>query len=125
VLEFSYPDPHVAQRVDAELVSGFVGRNLRIRSASAATTDFLKDELRAAEDPAIKTRIQSQLNQAESSEFQLHETFRVLNPASLPQSPFFPKRGLFGVGGLFVGLVGGLIVAAIAGWRRRSAVASV
>jgi hypothetical protein len=123
LLEFAYSDPHVAQRVDEELASGLVTSNLRIRSASAATTDFLKDQLGAVKDPAMKARIQSQLRQAEDRKLQLHE-FRVIHPADLPKSPFFPKRGLFGVGGLFLGLVGGLVVAAIAGWHRKVTVAN-
>lgn len=115
--DFVYPDAQVAQRVDDELVSSLMASNLRVRSAGAGTIDSLKDQLGAAQDPVFKARLQSQLGQAES--LQLHESFRVINPANLPKSPAFPKPGLFGAGGLFVGLVGGLIVAAICGWRRR------
>jgi uncharacterized protein involved in exopolysaccharide biosynthesis len=45
-------------------------------------------------------------------------TFRVEHVANLPQNPTFPKPRLFGAGGLLAGLVGGLVVATIAGRRR-------
>jgi uncharacterized protein involved in exopolysaccharide biosynthesis len=119
VLEFTYPDPHIAQKVDAELVSRFVAANLQARqTASAETTDFLENELAAANDPAIKSRIQSQLLQAQAGP-QFHETFRVLNAASLPQRPDGLSRIKSTALGLLVGLAAGLGAAALTDWRRR------
>ena len=122
ILEFVYPDPHVAQRVDGELVSGLVSMNLRIRIAGAATSDFLKDELLAARDPATKTRMQSQLLQSEAVSSQFPKTFRVLNAASLPNRPTGLGRIELGMIGLLAGLVGGMIAAAIFGSHRRATI---
>jgi hypothetical protein len=94
ILEFVYPDAHVAQHVDAELTSRLMGSNLRARISSPSTASR-------------------------------GETFTVLNAADLPQEPFFPKRGVFGLGGLIAGLVGGLVLAGVVGWRRGAAVANV
>jgi len=91
VVQFIYPDPQVAQRVDKRLVSELMAANLRAR----------------LNDPSGPSM-----------------TFTVRDAADLPQKPFFPRRGVFGVGGLLVGLVGGLIVAAVVGWRRRVTVAN-
>lgn len=84
VIDFSYPDPHIAQQVDASLVSLFVQSNLRRRITSAP-------------DDGPRQR---------------GEVFMVMDAASLPQKPTFPKRSLFGVGGLLAGLVAGLTLAA-------------
>ena len=85
---------HVAQRVDEELTSRLMALNLR-----AATNN---------PSGASRPRV----------------TFTELKAADLPQKPFFPKREVFGAGGLFAGLLGGLVVAAIAGWRRRLTVSA-
>jgi uncharacterized protein involved in exopolysaccharide biosynthesis len=122
VVEFSYPDAHVAQRVDEELVSQLVAENLSaaINNASA-TADFLKEQLAAASDPAIKARIQSQLLQAEAAS-RFHETFRVLDPANLPKTPEGWGRAGFGVVGALGGLLAGLIAAAVVGRRSPAAI---
>jgi hypothetical protein len=91
IVYFTYPDPHIAQQVDGDLVSLFAQANLRRRIASVS-----------GDGPP-----------------QPGETFSVLDAPNLPQKPSFPKRGLFGAGGLLVGLIGGVVVAAIMGWRRR------
>jgi len=93
VVEFVYPDPRVAQRVDKELVSQLMALNLGTAIANSS-------------DPA-RPRV----------------TFRVDHAADLPQRPVFPKRSLFGVGGLFAGLVSGLILAVVVGTRRGPMVA--
>ncbi|HEX3570321.1 MAG TPA: hypothetical protein VHU44_05810 [Acidobacteriaceae bacterium] len=51
-----------------------------------------------------------------------HLTFSVADPASLPMTPTFPKRGVFGAGGLFMGFSCGLIAAMTLRSRRDSAV---
>jgi hypothetical protein len=94
VVEFVYSDPQVAQRVDARLVSGLVAANLHERINNPSGTAL----------PSA--------------------TFAVRYPASLPRRPVFPKRGLFGAGGLLAGLFVGLIGAAVVGWRRRLTVAN-
>jgi hypothetical protein len=94
ILQFSYPDPHVAQRVDEELTSQFAVSNLR--AAINNSSDVSRPPM----------------------------TFRVEHVANLPQNPTFPKPRLFGVGGLIAGLVGGLIAATIMGRRRRLTVAN-
>jgi hypothetical protein len=88
ILYFAYSDPHVAQRVDEELTSGFAVSNLR--AAINHSSDVSRPPM----------------------------TFRVEHVANLPQNPTFPKPRLFGAGGLLAGLVGGLVVATIAGRRR-------
>jgi hypothetical protein len=85
-LQFSYPDPHVAQQVNTELVSKIVALHLRARMNRSST-------------PPAR-----------------HETLRVEHTASLPLGPSSPKRGVFGAGGLFAGIAGGLMFAAV---RRR------
>jgi hypothetical protein len=82
-LQFSYPDPHIAQRVDMELVSTIVALTLRARMSRSPTTP------------------------------DRHETLRVEHAASLPLEPSFPRRSVFGLGGLFAGIAGGLILAAV------------
>jgi hypothetical protein len=93
-LDFTYPDPHVAQRVDEELTSRFMALNVNaaIKSLSAGSRP--------------------------------PEIYAVENSAGLPQRSSYPRRNEFGALGLLAGLVGGLVVAAIAGWRRRLAVAA-
>ena len=88
IVYFVYPDPHVAQRVDGALVSRLTALNLQA----------------AINDPSTSSRPTM--------------TFRVEHVANLPQYPTFPKPRLFGAGGLLAGLVGGLVVATIAGRRR-------
>jgi hypothetical protein len=94
VLRFDYPDPIAAQRVDQELVSGLVGANLRATLSDAA----------GASRPRM--------------------TFSVRYAANLPETPFSPDRREFSAAGLIAGLLGGLIVAALAGWRRSLTVAN-
>jgi hypothetical protein len=50
-----------------------------------------------------------------------HLTFSVVNPSSLPMTRAFPKRGVFGAGGLFVGFACGLITTMALRSRRNSA----
>jgi polysaccharide chain length determinant protein (PEP-CTERM system associated) len=45
------------------------------------------------------------------------ETFRVLDEANLPDSPTFPKRGVFAGGGFFLGLALGLALVALIEYR--------
>jgi LPS O-antigen subunit length determinant protein (WzzB/FepE family) len=120
VVEFYYPDPHVAQRVDAELVSQMVALNLRMRiNAASATTDFLQEQLALSTDPATKASIQSKLEQAQSAASHMRwEVFRVEKAASLPTRPDGWGRAEFGVVGALAGLVAGLIAAAVLGSRR-------
>ncbi len=95
VLDFFYPDPHVAQQVDEDLTSRLVAvldLNALIKSLSAGSRP--------------------------------REIYVVKDVADLPQRPFYPQRGKFGAFGLLVGLVGGLVLAAIAGWRRRLTVSA-
>ena len=87
VFQFAYPDPHVAQRVDKELVSELIGAELRAAIAN-----------RSPDSPRT--------------------TFTVRDAADLPQKPFLPNRGEFGVVGVSAGLVAGLIAAAFFGSRR-------
>jgi uncharacterized protein involved in exopolysaccharide biosynthesis len=49
-------------------------------------------------------------------------TFSIVDPASLPTTPTFPKRGVFGAGGLFVGFACGLIAIIVLRSRSDSAV---
>jgi len=94
VAQFIYPDPRVAQRVDRELVSELIAANLRTA---------INDPTRASRSPL---------------------TLAVWDPADLPQKPHFPNRAEFGASGLIAGLLGGLIVVALAGWRRNLTVAN-
>jgi hypothetical protein len=78
VLEFYYPEPHVAQRVDAALVSEMVALNLRMRiNAASATTEFLEEQLALAANPASKAQIQSKLAQSQEAASHVPEVFRV------------------------------------------------
>ena len=117
-IAFTYPDPHVAQRVDAELTSGLMTLNTRAEAAYV-TREYLKYQAAAAKDPATKAVMERKLRQAVAAPSYLPVPLRVLNVASLPKKPVFPKPGIFGVGGLMVGLVGGVVAAAGVGWRRR------
>jgi hypothetical protein len=96
VINFSYPEPHIAQQVDADLVSLFTAANLRRRIASAS------------EDGPRKRDV----------------TFLVMDASTLPQKPGFPKRSLFGAGGLLAGLAAGLMLAFTARLRQNKAAAS-
>jgi uncharacterized protein involved in exopolysaccharide biosynthesis len=91
-VEFEYPDPQVAQRVDATLLSLLTGANLRLAESAGA-----------AGHPRPPGNI------------------CVMDASSLPQAPSFPKRSQFGASGLLAGLVGGLVAATIAGRRRLAA----
>lgn len=82
-LQFSYPDPHIAQQVDTELVSA-----------------------------ALSSALRSRINHA-SLRSDRQELFRVETQASLPQAPSFPKRKTFAACGLFAGIAGGLLLAAV------------
>jgi uncharacterized protein involved in exopolysaccharide biosynthesis len=116
VVEFYYPDPHVAQRVDAELVSQMVALNLRAAiNKASATSDFLQQQLALATDPATE----SKLEQAQAAASHMRwEVFRVEKAASLPTRPDGWGRAEFGVVGALGGLVAGLIAAAVLGSRR-------
>jgi hypothetical protein len=81
VLDFSYPDGHMAQRVDSQLASLFAESGVRNRMNHPAE----------ASDP--------------------HVTFSVDEPATPASVPDFPKRGEFAVGGLLAGLISGFISA--------------
>jgi uncharacterized protein involved in exopolysaccharide biosynthesis len=87
-VEFEYPDPHVAQMVDATLLSMLVRANLRLGESAAAGHP------------------------------RPPENIWLMNAPSLPQVPSSPKRGPFAAGGLLAGLVGGVVVATVAGRRR-------
>jgi hypothetical protein len=52
------------------------------------------------------------------------EIYIAKDVASLPQRPFYPRRGKFGAFGLLVGLASGPVLAAIADWRRRLAISA-
>lgn len=82
-LQFSYPDPRVAQQVDTEL------------AVATMTSAF-----------------RSRINHT-SVLLGKQEVIRMETRASLPLTPSFPKRGRFGTGGLFAGIVGGILLAAI------------
>lgn len=88
LVQFVYADPHVAQRVDRDLVPAFTAANLRQRINSPSGVALPRT------------------------------TFAVEQTADLPKKPVFPKRGLFGVSGLMAGLLSGLVVATVAARRR-------
>jgi hypothetical protein len=90
-LQFNYSDPHIAQKVDGELVSQFV---------TAA--------LRASVDSRVAGHTRPKL------------TFRVEAEPSLPQERSFPNRRQFELTGLLAGLAGGLIVAVIVRSRQKT-----
>jgi uncharacterized protein involved in exopolysaccharide biosynthesis len=92
-LQFSYPDPRTAQRVDAELVSAMVASQLRLRMNHSSTTP------------------------------DRYEIFRVEHAASLPAAPSFPKQDVLAEGALFAGIVGGLILAAVLRRQRETVTA--
>src|SRR5207245_420280 len=48
------------------------------------------------------------------------EQFRVVDPPNLPESPAFPKRYVFAAGGLGLGLLIGLAIAALLEYRDTS-----
>jgi hypothetical protein len=118
VVEFYYPDPHVAQRVDATLVAQMVALNLRMRiNAASATTDFLQEQLALEKNPATRAHIQSDLQHAEAAASQMPEVFRVEKAANLPTRPDGWGRAEFGVVGGLCGLLVGLAAAAALGRR--------
>lgn len=90
VLSFDYPDPRVAQRVDADLSALLAEANLSRKIASPR------------DDEPRRRR----------------ETFSVIDAATLPQKPTFPNRKLFGAAGLLAGLAGSFILAFIARVRQ-------
>jgi capsular polysaccharide biosynthesis protein len=94
-IDFVYSDPHLAQLVEGDLVSRFVEANLSRRENSAS-----------ADRP------------------QPGEVFRVADAPDLPNSPTFPKRGVFALGGLAAGLLFGLILATIIGPRHNTTTVS-
>jgi len=57
--------------------------------------NFYNDFLKKQTDAGVSAELERR---------QEGEQFRVLDPPSLPQSPTFPKRPIFGVGGLMAGL---------------------
>ena len=90
-LQFSYPDPRVAQRVGTELVSVTMASVLR-----------------------------SRINHSSRSP-NTQEIFRVEHAPNLPLAPSFPRRGVFGAGGLFAGIAAGLMLTAITRRHRENA----
>jgi hypothetical protein len=118
ILEFAYPDPHIAQRVDQQLAARFLAANVRARNASA-TSDFLKEQLAVTSDPMTHARIQSQLNQVEHVASHLSQTFQVVKEARLPSKPGGLTRIALAMIGMVGGLVGGIVLAAVVGWRRK------
>jgi hypothetical protein len=88
-LRFSDPDPHVAQRVDTELVSVTMASFFHLHPTTTPSPP------------------------------NTHEVFRVQHAPNLPLVPSSPKRGIFGAGGLFAGIAGGLIIAAITRRHRK------
>jgi hypothetical protein len=103
---FVYPDPHLAQQVDGDLIMKFVRAINPPKKASAS------------EGPP-----------------QTGKTFRIENGvlvlgnlrigvATHPTSPIFPKRSVFALGGLISGLLCGLILATFLGTSRGTATAN-
>jgi len=94
-VEFEYPDPLVAQRVEAALLGLITGANLRY-----------------AQNAALTGRLR------------IPETISIVDPPSLSDKPNGMSRREDGGIGLVVGLVGGLITAVVVGWRRTLMVAN-
>ena len=97
LIQFDYPDAHIAQRVDGELTSSF------LESALAARTHELAMQ-------TIAPMPDSNLR------------FSVLDPPSLPQAPAGPNRTRFAAVGLLSGILCGVMLAIIARMRRNHAV---
>jgi hypothetical protein len=94
-IQFVYPDPHIAQQVDCELVSALTKANLRTHEIAAAMGHPLPPEVTA-----------------------------VMDAATLPQKPDgLSWNERYGVGAL-AGLIGGMVVAIVTCGRRRPAVAN-
>jgi hypothetical protein len=91
-VQFEYADPHVAQQVDAGLLSLLTITNLRLRENSAA-----------------------------ASRPQPPETVSVINAPTLPERPNGWSWSERSAGGLLAGLVAGLLAATIAERRRLTA----
>jgi Chain length determinant protein len=91
VIQFDYSDPHIAQRVNGELVSRFIQQAL-----------FASERSATAGGP------------------QFHARFRVANEPTLPQKPTGLSRIQLGAIGLFTGLLGSLILAAVLRSRRNA-----
>jgi uncharacterized protein involved in exopolysaccharide biosynthesis len=107
VLEFNYPDAHVAQRVNNELVS-----YLDYRVQQEIRSDFLGSMLKLPNNLNSAAR-----KQLEKMTLEQHAPFdpatQMLHLAALPQGPSGLSRIQLGLIGLFGGLFCGLIVAAI------------
>ena len=67
----------------------------------------------------LKKRNESQMA-TELERLKQGEQFRVFDPPSLPEKPSFPKRGLFGLGGLGAGLALGLGMVQLSELRDKS-----
>lgn len=79
VLQFSYPDPHVAQEVDADLIQRFMEGAVTLRTAEP--------------EPRIESG----------------SVFQVLDPPTFPVAPISPNRTRFAATGLSAGLIAGLV----------------
>jgi uncharacterized protein involved in exopolysaccharide biosynthesis len=66
---------------------------------------------------ALKTKLDSATMGIELEHQQQGETFSLVDAANLPESPNWPKRQLFGIGGLFAGLTLGLGIVALIEYR--------
>lgn len=66
---------------------------------------------------ALKTKLDSATMGIELEHQQQGETFNLVDAANLPESPNWPKRPLFGIGGLFAGLALGLGIVALIEYR--------
>ena len=102
---FIYPDPHLAQQVDGDLIMKFVRVIDPPRQASASP---------GPPQTVVTWRIENGA--------MVLGSLRIGAP-SHPTSPIFPNRRIFALGGLLAGLLCSLILATFVGTRRGTATA--
>ncbi len=93
----------------------------RIQSTPQVEEQFKELTRDAQTSQALYDSLLDKLNQAKMAtdleNRQEGETFSMLDPANLPDSPFYPKRPVFALAGLTAGLFLGLLIVALIEYR--------
>jgi uncharacterized protein involved in exopolysaccharide biosynthesis len=103
-------DTIVAKRGDlAERVAKFQARVEQAPRTEQELATLTRDHFRLRENyqELLKKKLDAQMTERLEERWK-GERFRVLDPAFLPETPVFPKKSLFLLGGLLGGLLAGL-----------------
>jgi polysaccharide chain length determinant protein (PEP-CTERM system associated) len=105
------------EQVDAQ-IRGYQARIQSTPQIDEQEKELTRDYTTTLESyNGLKAKLDTATMGIELENTQQGETFNLLDAANLPESPTWPKRPLFAVGGLVAGLVLGLMIVALIEYR--------